>query len=177
MEENRERPLECAECRKAIRIKYTEIVGDAVTNLYMCETCPEYHRRMKGGDKIESPSKLEGALACGNCGTSMDSVRMGNRVGCSTCYDVFEEIIFHELQSASKIPARLKRFQKSAPMHIGRAPGDFKEATAMMKYVALNEALSDTLKVENYEQAAVLRDQIKELTEKNPELKESVENE
>lgn len=177
MEEKPERPLECAECRKAISIKYTEIIGDAVVNLYMCESCPEYHRRMKGGDKTCLPSKLEGALACGNCGTTLDAVRMGNTVGCSICYEVFGETIFYELLSAGKIPARLDKFMKTEPLHIGRAPGEYKEASAMMKFVALNEALSDTLKAENYEQAAVLRDQIKELTDQNPELKESVENE
>jgi protein arginine kinase activator len=143
----------------------------------MCETCPQYVRHLHGMTQDTPAVKLEGALACGNCQTTLDSVRMGNQVGCSVCYEVFAETLFHEMQLAGKIPARLDKFQKSYPLHIGRAPGTLKEATPLMKFVALNEALSDTLKAENYEQAAVLRDQIKELTEKNPELKEKTENE
>lgn len=174
MNEKPERPLECSECRKKIAIKYTEIVGDTVTNVFMCEGCPEYSRRMHGGSQHLIPAGLiEGTLACGNCGTTFETVRMGNSLGCSVCYEVFAETLFLELILAKKLPPRITHFKKTTPLHIGRAPGESKEATAPMKLLALNEALSDTLKAENYEQAAFLRDQIRELTDKNPELKEN----
>lgn len=172
MEEKPERPLECSECRKKIAIKYTEIVGDAVTHVFMCETCPQYSRRMHGGSPLVTIGGLEGTLACGTCGTTLDAVRMGNPLGCSSCYEIFGERVFAEMLQAGKLPARITTFRKSSPLHIGRAPGELKEATSIMKLVALNEALSDTLKTENYEQAAFLRDQIRELTESNPDLKE-----
>ena len=173
MNDKPERPLECSECRKKIAVKYTEIVGDTVTHLYMCEGCPEYNKRMHGGAQtLLASGTVEGTLACGNCGTTFDAVRMGNPLGCSVCYEVFGEALFLELLQAKKIPSRITSFKKSTPIHIGRAPGESKEATASMKLLGLNEALSDTLKAENYEQAAFLRDQIRELTDKNPELKE-----
>lgn len=167
-----ERPLECSECRKKIAIKYTEIVGDTITHVFMCETCPEYARRLQGGGQLVSIGMGEGTLACGNCGTTLDQVRMGSLLGCSVCYDIFAETIFSELLQARKLPSRITQFKKMMPLHIGRAPGEAKEVSAPMKLLALNEALTDTLKTENYEQAAFLRDQIRELTEKNPELKE-----
>lgn len=173
MEDKPERPLECSECRKKIAIKYTEIVGDAVTNVYMCDSCPEYSRRLHGGHSVINSGGIEGTLACGNCGTTLDAVRMGNPLGCSSCYEVFGERVFAELVQVGKLPARISAFRKSSPLHLGRAPGEFKEATAVMKLVALNEALSDTLKDENYEQAAFLRDQIRELTQSNPDLEEN----
>ena len=167
-----ERPIECSECRKKIAIKYTEIVGESITHVFMCEGCPEYNRRLHGEAHKISQGMGEGTLACGSCGTTLDAVRMGNLLGCSVCYDVFAETIFSELIQAKKMPARITQFKKSVPLHLGRAPGETKEVSPAMKLLALNEALSDTLKAENYEQAAFLRDQIRELTEKNPELKE-----
>lgn len=167
-----ERPLECSECRKKIAIKYTEILGETITHTFMCESCPEYSRRLHGEAHRVAPGVGEGTLACGNCGTTLDAVRMGNWLGCSICYEVFAETLFSELVQAKKLPTRITHFKKSAPLHLGRAAGEAKEGSAAMKLLALNEALSDTLKAENYEQAAFLRDQIRELTEKNPELKE-----
>ncbi len=48
---------------------------------------------------------------------------------------------------------------------MGRAPGEKIEISPSLKLIALNEALSETLSREDYEQAAWLRDQIKKLTE------------
>lgn len=167
-----ERPLECSECRKKIAVKYTEMVGDKVTHIYMCEGCPEYNRRLHGGGQTVPSAMGEGTLACGNCGTTLDAVRMGSMLGCNVCYEVFAEALLSELMQAKKLPSRITQFKKTMPIHIGRSPGEIKEVSAAMKLLALNEALSDTLKAENYEQAAFLRDQIRALTEKNPELKE-----
>lgn len=167
-----ERPIECSECRKKVAIKYTEIVGGSISHTFMCEGCPVYDRRLHGGGQALSTGMGEGMLACGHCGTTLDSVRMGNPLGCSVCYEVFAETLFSELLQAKKLPLRVTQFKKSMPLHIGRSPGEAKEVSAAMKLLALNEALSDTLKAENYEQAAFLRDQIRALTEKNPELKE-----
>lgn len=168
-----DRPLECSECKKPIAIKYTEIIGDSITHTSMCSDCPEYLRRLHGQGYVQSINVTEGTgLACGNCGTTLDAVRMGTPLGCSNCYEVFGETIFTELHAIQKLPGRLTVFRKSTPIHIGRGPGEVKEMNLSMKLLALNEALNETLKAENYEQAALLRDQIKELTEQNPELKE-----
>lgn len=90
---------------------------------------------------------------------------MGASLGCKTCYDVFEDIIFAELQSAKKLPARISLTKKSSPIHIGKSPGESVEINPATRLLALNEALTETLQREDYEQAALLRDQIKELTE------------
>ncbi len=109
-------------------------------------------------------SDYEAELACGNCGTTLEALRTGNPLGCSVCYEVFQDSILHELHAAQRIPARLLTARRSTPIHIGRAPGETREINPTMRLLALNEALSETLKREDYEQAAWLRDQIKELT-------------
>lgn len=162
-----ERPLECTECKKSIAVRYTEVIGKVITHTIMCADCPQLQMRLHG---IPTPKASDsGALAglcCGNCGTTLDAVRMGNPLGCKVCYEVFEDVLLTELVSANKISARLASAKKSTPLHIGRSPGEAKEMSPSLRLLALNEALTETLQQEDYEQAAWLRDQIKELTER-----------
>jgi len=166
-----ERPLECSECKKPISVCYTEIIGNAITRTSMCADCPELHRRLH-----RTPARLKGyaieenttGLACGNCGTTLESLRVGIPVGCSECYTVFGDVLIGEMLAAEKVPPRLSTTRKSIPIHIGRAPGESQAINPSLRLLALNEALTETLKKEDYEQAAWLRDQIKALTE-NPE--------
>lgn len=161
-----DRPLECGECKKPLAVRYTLVIGNTITRTVMCQDCPVLQRRLFGMAHL-SPKTKEGAadIVCGECGTTLDGVRMGAMLGCKTCYDVFEDIILTELQGAKKLPARVSVTKKSSPIHIGKSPGESLEISPAKRLLALNEALSETLQREDYEQAAWLRDQIKELTE------------
>lgn len=163
-----DRPLECSECKKPVTVHYTEIVGESMIQTCMCADCPELQKRLHGIPQWQSDSEgLEGAagLACGNCGTSLDAVRMGNDLGCCDCYEVFGDVLIQELLSSKKVPSRIANNKKSTPIHIGRNPGESPEINISLRLLALNEALNETLKKEDYEQAAWLRDQIKALTD------------
>lgn len=167
-----ERPLECSECKKPVSVHYTEISGESITQTCMCADCPELQKRLHGIPQWKSDGEsLEGSagLACGNCGTSLDAVRMGSDLGCCDCYEVFEDVIMQELLASKKIPPRLATNKKSVPIHIGRSPGETSEVNLSLRLLALNEALNETLKKEDYEQAAWLRDQIKALTDNKGE--------
>ncbi len=165
-----DRPLECSECKKNIAVCYTEMIGDAVTYTSMCADCPELQRRLCGVPIHHPGSSQEenAALACGNCGTTLESLRVGGPVGCSGCYELFNDILVSEMLASKKIAPRAGKAKKSLPIHIGRAPGESMTMNPTLRLLALNEALSETIKSEDYEQAAWLRDQIKALTE-NPE--------
>lgn len=172
-----DRPLECSECKKPIAVRYTEIVGGFITHTSMCADCPELQRRLHGisNQHVSGNLKDENStgLACGNCGTTLELIRVGTPLGCSMCYEVFDDILLGEMLAAEKIPARIVPAKKSLPIHIGRAPGEIKEMNPSLRLLALNEALNETLKREDYEQAAWLRDQIKALTENREETHES----
>jgi protein arginine kinase activator len=100
-------------------------------------------------------------LCCGQCGTTLESVRLGSPLGCPECYEIFSDILILEMQKHEKGAS-----PKSAPpLHIGRAPGEDTKAKPALRLLALNEALSETLNREDYEQAAWLRDQIKVLSD------------
>lgn len=172
-----ERPLECGECRKQIAVRYTEIVGKQITTTAMCATCPHLERRLNGIPSTDNAHQemSSARLACGNCGTTLEQVRVSTPLGCSHCYEVFSTVLVSELETAEKLPSRLipshlTSSKKRSPLHSGRSPGQIPKINPSARLIALNEALSETLKREDYEQAASLRDQIKALTE-NPERK------
>lgn len=163
-----DRPLECGECKKPIAIHYTEIVGDTITHTSMCADCPELQRRLHGTNPRELVANQAGTsagLECGNCGTTLEEVKRGHRLGCPDCYTVFEDVLLMEMQAADRLSPRVLPAKKSLPIHIGRAPGETLAINPSSRLLALNEALKETLSREDYEQAAWLRDQIKALTD------------
>lgn len=164
-----DRPLECSDCKKPLAILYTEIVGATKTYTCMCSDCPVLQRKLHGERPSDSNENvpIEGRteLACGHCDTTLESVRMGSNLGCSLCYEVFEDVLVTELASMGKIPPRLVPSKKSQILHQGRVGSEAVEISSAMRLLSLNEALSETLLREDYEQAAWLRDQIKALTE------------
>ncbi len=162
-----DRPLECTECKRTIAYYYTEIVGEMITHTSMCAECPVLDRRLHGTHLEHAVTPAEGVtvLACGNCGVTLEALKVGTLLGCQECYEVFDDILLPEMLAANKIPSRIATNKKSVPIHIGRAPGEIQEINPSLRLLALNEALNEMLKSEKYEQAAWLRDQIKALTD------------
>lgn len=164
-----DRPFECTECHRPISVIYTEIVGNTMTHTGMCAECPILRLRLFGTPHVEFSSNknvAETGLACANCGTTLDAIRLGSPLGCGECYKVFDDVLLPEMLAAHTIPQRVATNKKSIPVHIGRTPGEIQEISPSLRLLALNEALNEMLKTEDYEQAAWLRDQIKALTEK-----------
>jgi protein arginine kinase activator len=164
-----DRPIECTECKRPIAVYYTEIVDDNITHTCMCSECPVLRRRLHGTPHTDHTFSLGEAgtgLVCGNCGTTLDAIKLGALLGCDVCYDVFNDILIAEMVAAGKLPARAASAKKNIPVHIGRSRGEMQEMSAAARLLALHEALNEMLKSEDYEQAAFLRDQIKALTEK-----------
>lgn len=175
-----DRPLECGECKKPIAIKYTEIVGETITQTNMCADCPELQRRLYGTNPAEHVANQMGVnagLCCGNCGTTLEEVKRGHRLGCTECYNVFGDILVIELLASHRLPPRFAPAKKSSPLHIGRAPGQTLAINVSSRLLALSEALRETLNREDYEQAAWLRDQIRALTENEEKSNERKEPE
>lgn len=162
-----DRPLECSECKKSIAVRYTEVVGNAMIHTVMCADCPHLEHRLHGipARKEVDPHGPEAGLCCGSCGTTLQAVKTGSLLGCAECYAVFGDVLLGELVSMGKISSRLATARKTTPVHIGRVSGEVKEMKPAVRLLALNEALNETLQREDYEQAAWLRDQIKQITE------------
>lgn len=96
---------------------------------------------------------------CEYCNTTLDEVRKKGRLGCSHCYDTFEEQlgqVFRRIQSGDK--------------HRGRRIAESKEKSEVNKLHDLNEELQLKIKQavekEDYESAAICKTQILQNKEK-----------
>lgn len=157
-----DRPVECSQCKKAIQVCYKEIVDTQITCTQMCAECPILKQKLHGEEPHQSQvSETKSGLCCGNCRTTLDEIKMGNPLGCSECYSIFNEVIISELIINNRLAPRTNKRQ---PLHLGKAPKVMSTIPSSSRLVTLNEALNEALKKENYEQAAWIRDQIKDLT-------------
>lgn len=164
-----ERPVECSHCKKPIKVVYKEIVDQTITCTEMCADCPVLQQKLHGSTPVAPSDSSEPGLLCGNCHTTLESVKTGNPLGCSECYAVFGDVLVTQLIDSNSIPARLRKslsYKRAQAIHVGKSPTKGVEVAASSKLLALSEALNEALKRENYEQAAWLRDQIKVLKEK-----------
>ncbi|MDN3507080.1 MAG: UvrB/UvrC motif-containing protein [Simkaniaceae bacterium] len=167
-----ERPVECSQCKKPPKVTYKEIVGENVTCTEMCADCPILQQKLHGSapEQVESGKEPQGTgLFCGNCHTPLEAVKMGNPLGCSQCYTIFSDVLVSELTAENKLPKSMETAKRNQPLHIGKTPDKPANIPSSNRLPALHEALNEALQKENYEEAAYLRDQIKELTEKPDE--------
>ena len=161
-----ERPVECSHCQKPANITYKEIVNHQISCMEMCSDCPMLAQKLYGydvSDPLQTNRSLEGSppIVCSHCMTTLEGIKTGNPLGCSACYVVFEETLLKELCMD----------KKKMPLHAGKSPHKSTPVFSPEKLPALNEALTEALKKENYEQAACIRDQIKELMGNSVERK------
>ena len=164
-----DRPLPCSECRKPIRICYTEIEQGQITSTDICIDCPFYQQHLNQVHEIDRDSNP--GLCCGGCGTLMKDVKIGAPLGCGECYLVFEDWLITELLIENRIPKKLAiRAKGMRPIHMGRCLQEQTPFNPTARLLVLNEALHETITREDYEQAALLRDQIKQLVEESDSI-------
>ncbi|MCH9634084.1 MAG: hypothetical protein S4CHLAM7_08230 [Chlamydiae bacterium] len=162
LKKNQERPLDCGSCKKQLTTKYTEVADTVVNEYYMCSTCPFLNEFLSKPKVVNSDEVLTN-LTCGTCGVSLLDIQRGGFLGCVECYSVFEIYLANSLKEEHKIQMGI---DLQGPLHLGHKPGEFKEFDASVKIFALNETLNELIHREDFEQAASIRDQIKELKKK-----------
>lgn len=166
-----ERPVECSQCKKPLKVSYKEIVDDSVICSEMCADCPALQAKLHGELRKGEQAGKESTLCCGSCGTPLEAVTRGEPLGCTECYAVFADFLIGQLIESKAIPAALSQklaAKRLQAIHIGKSPDKPYDITLSSRLSSLNEALNEALKRENYEQAAWLRDQIKALTDNKP---------
>lgn len=103
------------------------------------------------GFSLPAP-KVAKKLTCRNCGLSYDEFREGGKLGCEFCYDTFSEHLDTILE---KMYGTSKHELKAAPQP--------EKVSLKEKLNELRLKLQEAIRNEEYEKAAKLRDQIKEL--------------
>lgn len=161
----------CTSCKKSIAtIHILDLKeGSVVEQKHLCATCADQSGMVQqkmpplkldstemldliGSVKGESDPEEPGGAACPACGLSIAEFKVRGRMGCSHCYEVFRN---------SLIPV-LERVHDST-CHRGRHPGQGASPPPPASAVSgLRQKLARAIEQENYEEAASLRDQIRD---------------
>ncbi len=159
----------CEKCKKNVAtVHLTEIHSGKKDEKHLCEECAQsMHLTQKHTISI---SDLIGALmekgprrgsgkkgrACPDCGLTFGAFRNKGRLGCPHDYEFFKEE-FDEL---------LKKVHGSN-RYVGKVPRGYGDADIRHnELIRLKTRLKKAVQAENYEEAARIRDKIKELEEK-----------
>ncbi|MBC8421498.1 UvrB/UvrC motif-containing protein [bacterium] len=91
---------------------------------------------------------------CEDCGMTIAQYKENSLLGCPTCYETFKEELEHII---SKV-------QDNHTQHVGRAPSQTTfEQNRHLQIRRLLKKLETAVHKEEYEEAAVLRDQLRDL--------------
>lgn len=158
--------LLCQICKqREATVHYTRILNQQKVEMYVCEQCA----REKNELKINIPNLISGIMGfdlmgglhdhpvvmtkCSKCGMTVQELNKTGMLGCTNCYEVFGD----------SIQAMLKRIHGNVKHH-GKVPvkisGKIKEENNLR---LLKEDLQKCISREDYEQAAIIRDKIREL--------------
>lgn len=170
--------MQCDICgKKKATVHLTEIVDEQITELHLCEDCAreksvQMEQQFGLADLLAGLADLnkhspEGAekvkVSCLNCGLSYEDFRKFGRLGCSECYASFRD----------QLNVLLKKIHGSNK-HFGKTP--VKMSAAVQKTVdetqTLKEQLRRAIDGENFEEAARLRDKLRELETQQQKKKE-----
>ena len=92
-------------------------------------------------------------IICPHCETSFEQFSKNNRFGCANCYDAFSE----------RLDGLLEELHGEA-QHCGRSPQqECQHNQVLAKRISLEKRLKDVIAEERFEEAAQIRDQLKEL--------------
>jgi protein arginine kinase activator len=155
----------CDLCHNHIAtVHLTEIIDEKVTELHICQGCAKSKTEelkqqlnisdfvgglIPGGQNREKDTNLK----CSCCGISFYDFKKKGRLGCANCYVAFK---------AQLVPL-IKKIHGSVH-HRGKFPHHVGEDLVIGEKVKVLKArLERAIQLEEYEEAANLRDQIREL--------------
>ncbi|CAM3090120.1 UvrB/UvrC motif-containing protein [Paenibacillus sediminis] len=164
----------CQECEKRpATLHFTKIINGVKTEFHLCETCARekgdiipgtaggfsIHNLLSGlldfdpTNKGPNSAKAAPMIRCEECGMTYAQFSKIGRFGCSSCYKYFN----------GKLDPLLKRVHGNT-VHVGKIP---KRAGGHIKVKRriddLKQELQYSIIQEEFEKAAQLRDQIREL--------------
>lgn len=166
----------CDICSKnPATVHLTEIIDDQMSELHLCEECARQKSTqmesqfglsdllagMMEIEKVPTTAKekeTEVALKCPNCSLTYTDFKKIGRLGCGECYATFRRYL----------SPLLKRIHGSS-QHVGKSPLPVKAGRPLKKEGDLQElrkALARAIETEAFEEAAKIRDEIREKEKK-----------
>ena len=159
--------MQCCICKeKPATVHLTQIVGDKMQKLDMCEECAkskgindptsfamaDLMLGLGASQEVEQAVGVE--LKCPRCGFSQADFKKTGRLGCPECYKTFAEGL-----------AGLLKTMHKGTRHLGKAPEALRQSRERAdRLKTLQKKLAKAIETEDFELAAQLRDQIKSIT-------------
>jgi protein arginine kinase activator len=156
--------MQCCICKaKPATVHLTQIVGEKMQKLDMCEDCAkakgvndptsfamaDLMLGLGASQEVEQAVGVE--LKCPRCGFSQADFKKSGRLGCPECYKTF----------ADGLAGLLKTMHKGT-RHVGKAPETLRQTRERAdRLKTLQKKLTKAIETEDFEMAAQLRDQIK----------------
>lgn len=164
----------CDICKKNVAtVHLTQMVEGKTKKVDLCEACS----KDKGVDDptgfsladlllgLGAAQEIEQAgagaeIKCPHCGFTQADFKKAGRLGCADCYKVFSE----------GLETLLKTMHKGT-RHVGKVPQVYKQSQDLAdKLKSLQKKLEKAISDEDFENAAVLRDEVKALKAQMNEL-------
>jgi len=168
----------CDACKQQqATVHLTEIVNEQMTELHLCESCAnqkgaqveshfgladllsglaEMGKPQGGSQETREEEEAAANKACPSCGMTYEDFRKVGRLGCADCYATFKR----------NLASLLKRIHGS-PHHLGKTPARLvKPQKARIELAELKRHLEQAIEMEEFEKAAQLRDQIREMEQR-----------
>ena len=168
----------CAKCKKnEAKVNLITVVNGEKHEIWLCENCvkdisniPFFSSIGQNGtlpfqgmlteilSSVGSKAKIDNTnnvneIICPNCGLTYDEFKKTGRLGCSECYVAFKVVL----------EPRIKSLQAGVK-HVGKIPHmKGQEIIRRRKLKDLKSEMQKLIVTEEYERAAVVRDEIKKL--------------
>ena len=157
--------MKCQSCDLPATVHVTEIVGGKKKELHLCQGCAEKKEILKQqelnlsailqtviGQHVGAPTDELARLTCPACGIKYMEFKAEGRLGCPHDYDVFRGALLPLLERIHRGTTHRGKIPPNATRHAARA-GELRE---------LRQKLRQAVDAEAYEEAARLRDMIKQ---------------
>lgn len=159
----------CDNCQNdEAEVHLTQIVNNEMATVHLCPACAAEKGLESGGGAKNLPltdflaqmgpdaavDEAGPAGPCSYCGTSVEDFKRTGRLGCPHCYSVYE----------TQLRAILRRIHGST-QHLGKVyvPPASDAADQATRLAGLRRKLQRAVESEDFERAAELRDQIRDL--------------
>jgi len=157
--------MQCDACNsEEASVFLTQIVKGKMQKVNLCPACAkakgvndptgfQLTDLLLGIGATKDVERTPGLLKCTVCGFTQTDLKKTGRLGCSNCYEVF----------AGQLSGMLKNMHKGT-QHVGKVPRRYQGQREMReKLRVLQEELEKAVDGEEYERAASLRDEIRQL--------------
>lgn len=167
--------MKCQNCGEhEANIKYMQMINGEKDEMYLCEKCAKDMKidmnfdmhfgfdnifsSLFGGETIVKPVGLSDELSCDVCGMRYDDFATSGMLGCENCYKVFNKRLDNVIKKLHGSNRHVESIQHKRPSVAGKKD---KDSDIKLDIAKLKEEIDKCIKIEDYEQAAILRDKIK----------------